>query len=160
MRATVEPFHSRQYERKGFFGSKTVTEQGHFLKISIELTPSEQAVIDSQKLWHTVIHQVPNIHYPRQIEIYRTNLADYRHDISRPYKLDLIRLTAKEPIEPSKTIPITIAELCRPDGVTLDFATTLDVKNEMEELRLKALPRLKDLIQYNQSPPTKQTFDL
>jgi hypothetical protein len=160
MHVTVEPLSSRQYQRKGLFGTKTVTEEGNFLRIAIELTADEESTIDKQQLWASVLCEVPNYYYRDQLELYQLNLADYKRDISRPYKLDLIRMTAKEPTEPTKTIPVRIADLCNPDGVTLRFGTSLEVKNRIEEFRNNTLPLFKGVIDGNKSPPQKMIFDL
>jgi hypothetical protein len=152
MHVTIEHLDQIETPYKTFFGrTKTDINRGNFVKILIELTLTERAVLDKADIWNHPLIQIPNPAYSAEQE--RALLREYEEERKR------FLLPISKPQIPSRTIKTTIADFCNSEGMLRRFGTIGEARNFALEAR-KYIQQIKEIIDHNASPRQNETFDL
>ena len=157
MHVTIEHLDHIETVTTTFFGrEKKQITPGNFVKLKIELTDAERSVLETRKLWNTVLREIPDPNYARRLQRYKEDCEDFAVEQKmRP----LITFFQTPPQPPERTLKTTIADFCNPNGLTTSLASPGEAKSWATELR-SYIQKIKDTIDYNASPGTTETFDL
>jgi hypothetical protein len=151
MRATIEHFDKHEMQDTGWFGrKKKVLVQANWVKLLIELTDDEKAIVERHKLGEYTLYSKPNPAYTSFHQIRNDTIARYGPN-------DALVSPLSE--EPPKEIHVKISWFLTPDGYWQRFENISDAKNFAGQLR-EHIQKLKDIIDHSATPGQKETFDL
>lgn len=150
MRVTIEHLDKHEIQEQGWFRTKTKVIPGNWVKIFIQLSNEENAVIQRHDLAKYILHSEPNPEYPK----FQKYVSDY---YARYGKDDKIGPGPEH--APPEILQMPIRWFLNPNGFWRNFETPSDAKNWAGELR-SLVQRLKEIIEHNATPPKTETFDL